>query len=615
MKKLLLLIFISVLYSQSLNSLLNKIEKNNDLSLQTKQEAAGISYVITRYQLDMMQAKTLNDVLKNTVISNFNNRYNLLDPFSLPMSPFGNNNIKIFIDNYEINSMPSDNASFLFTNLSLDFVDHIEIYYFSSADKYFSEPTYAVIKLYSKSPTRDNGITANIAESRNTDIQTIGYGNDTKLPYFVYLSNNNIKHRDYKIDSTQIHKNSNTLHFFTKLDKDKNHLFFNTIIDNRDGFLGMSADGKPDISKIKNKQFLIGYNRKFENIIVNYTTTFQENLDDFSEQNKALFKKDNKKIYSMYTKGNSFSNSLKINYNILKNNKNDIEIGSVIKNQKNFNIDYKINNKQDFNGIKNQTQYTAFINNNYQYLKNSILNMSLSYSYYDNDVVYDYKLTNFKIGNTYLLDNQNIFKLFYFHTENTPPNYLVNSIFQNSTLKPTSTNSYILKYKKNKKDYNFDITYVTGNSKNQIISKNHGLENEKGDMTLNFIDFRINKTYNYINNFTLEAFITFIDNASIKKQHQISILNTHRYSKFSFFENIIYKYIYTNHPNKGLDLDLGMKYNITQNLTFSLKATSLLNTRYENEYMRYDVDTDKTLEAFKTASTPREIILNMEYSF
>ena len=615
MKKILSLALISSLYAQSLDSLLNKIEKNNDLSLKTKQESAGISYVITRYQLDMMQAKTLGDVLKNTVISNYQNRYNLLDPFSLPMSPFGNNNIKIFIDNYEINSMSSENSSALFTDLPLDFVDHIEIYYFASADKYFSEPTYAVIKLYSKSPKRDNGLTTNITESRKTDTQTIGYGGYKTSRYYIYSARNIQKNQDYMIDDKQVHKNSKTYHFFTKFRKGENKFFFNTIIDKRDGFLGMSADGKPDTSYITNKQFLVGYNRKFENFIINYTTTFQENSDNFAENDKALYKKDGKDIYSMYTKGDNISNSLKANYKIIQNHKTDIEVGTVIKNQKNFNIDYRINDEQDFNGIRNQTQYTAFINNTYQYLKNSILNTSLSYSYYDNDVVYDYQLTNFKIGNTYLLDERNILKLFYFHTENTPPNYLVNSIFQNSTLKPTTTNSYIMKYKKIANNYNFNITYVTGNSRNQIIHKNNGLENQKGEMSLNFIDFRVNKNYNYINNLTIELYLTFIKNSQFKKQHQISILNTHRFNKFSFFENIIYKYIYTNHANKGLDLDLGMKYNATENLTFAIKANSILNTRYENEYMRYDVDTDKQLEPFKLASTPRNFLFNVEYSF
>ena len=616
MKKLLFLIVSSIfLYSQSLNLLLNKIEKNSDLSLKTKQEAAGISYVITRYQLDMMQAKTLNDVLKNTVISNHQNRYNLLDPFSLPMSPFGNNNIKIFIDNYEINSMASENSSFLFTNLSLDFVDHIEIYYFSSADKYFGEPTYVVIKLYSKSPKRDNGLTLKNSESRKIDSQAFEYGEYQKNLCYLYGSRNIIKNQDYMIESKQVHKNSKTYHFFSKYNKNENKFIFNAIIDKRDGFLGMSADGKPDISKIRNKQFLLGYNRKFDNFLINYTTTFQENLDEFRENDKALYKKDNKKIYSMFTKGDNFTNTLKTNYKLLKNDKNDVEIGTILKNQHNIKIDYKINDEQDFNGIKKQTQYTMFLNNNYQYSKNYILNASLSFSYYDNDVVYDYKLSNFKIGNTYLFNKENIVKLFYFHIENIPPNYLVNSIFQNSTLKLTLTNSYILKYKRDTKEYNFNLTYVTGNSRNQIISKNNGLENQKGEMSLNFIDVSLHKTYNYINDIILEAFMTFIDNSPIKKQHQISLLNTHRYNKFSFFENIIYRYIYTNHTNKGLDLDLGVKYNVSNNLTLSFRANSILNSRYENEYQRYDVDTNKILEPFKLSSTPRDFIFNMEYSF
>ena len=610
MKKLFLFIICAQLYASSLDLLLNKIEKTNDLSLQTKQEAAGISYVITRYQLDMMQAKTLNDVLKNTAISNFSNRYNLLDPFALTMSPFGNNNIKVFIDNFEITSMSSENSVFLFSNLNLDFVDHIEIYYFSSADKYFGEPTYAVIKLYSKNPQRDNGITTKLGFSSKSNSQSLGYGDYKDTPFFLYTSRMQVIDHSIVVDTKKVSKDSKTYHFFAKMQKGDNNFIFNSIIDKRDGFLGMSLDGEPDESYVQNKQFLIGYDRNYEKVKINYTLNYQSNLDKFSQDDKPLFQKDNENIYSMYTKGDNFTNYLKLEFPFRY-----FSGGFLLKNEKNFNIDYKINGEQSYKGIKNQTKYTTFIDKKYQYLENYILNMSFSYSLYDNDVVDNYHLKNFKLGNTYLYNKSNIFKLYYFHIENIPPNYLVNSIFQNSALVPTTTNSYIFKYKRKMENNEFFITYITGDSKNQIIYKNNGLENDSSKVTLNFVDVRWSTNYNYINNLMVEVFGMFVNNSSLKQQKQIAILNTHRYKKFDFFENIIYKKVITNHKNEGFDLDLGIKYNASDNLTISLKGTSLLSSRYENEYIRYDVLTKQQLSSFYYPATSRNISVDMEYCF
>ena len=559
MKKLLFLFLSISLYSQTLDLLLNKIEKNNDLSQVTKQESAGISYVITRYQLDMMQAKYLSDVLKNTAITNNSNRYNLLDPFSLAISPFGNNNLKIFIDNYEINSMMSENGTFLFSNLPLDFVDHIEIYYFSSADKFFGEPVYAVIKLYSKDPKRDNGLNLNMNVAKHQNSQSIGFGNYKNNQYYLYTSKNN-KNSSVNVDNKNISKSSDTYHIFAKMNNNYGNFMFNSIIDKRDAFLGISSDGKPDISEIKNKQFIIGFDNIYSNLKLNYTLTYQQNLDYFLEKNSPLFiSNEYKPVYSMYTKGENFTNNLKLSLELLNNDKSQIETGILLKNEKNFNINYKINDKDSYNGITNQTKYTAFVSNKYQYLSNSIFNGSVSYSLYDNDVVENYHLLNYKIGNTYFYNMDNIFKLFYFHMENTPPNYLVNSVFQNSTLKSTISDSITLKYKRKiDKNNNFFITYIIGDSKNQIVFRNNGLENTDKDISINFVDFRWSTDYSYINNLTIEAYIMFLKNSILRKERQISFLNTHRYKKFDFFENLIYKELKTTKKNSGLDLDLGV---------------------------------------------------------
>ena len=55
---------INAFSESSIEGLLNTIEKKSDLSEKTKLENSGFSTIYTRNDLDMMQVKYLNDILK-----------------------------------------------------------------------------------------------------------------------------------------------------------------------------------------------------------------------------------------------------------------------------------------------------------------------------------------------------------------------------------------------------------------------------------------------------------------------------------------------------------------------------------------------------------------------
>ena len=416
MKFLIGIFFVFSLYANSLNSILNKIEYSDDLSNQTKQESGGMSYIITRYQLDMMQAKYLKDILKTTVVSNNTNRYNLLDPMTLIITPYGTNHIKVYIDDYEVTSLYSENSLYLFSNLRLDFVDHIEIYYISSADKYFSEPIYITIKLYSKNPKRDSGLNLFTTFSSKYTAQAFNYAKDN---YFISASKNKVYEK-----VNNISKNSDTYNVFAKMKTGENNFMFNAIIDKRDAFLGLSMDANPDKSYIENNAFYLGYDRDFDSFKLNYVLSYQNNEMDFEEKPMLIYY--NKAISSLYRKSSNVINLLKISKN-KEVNKNNLTYGITLKNTKRFNIVSKVNNQDKNNGIKNVLKGTIFADNKYQYLSNSIFNIGVSYSLYKNiynDDSKKFNVKNLKIGNTYLYNSQNIFKLFYYHTETTPPDYI-----------------------------------------------------------------------------------------------------------------------------------------------------------------------------------------------
>ena len=612
MKFLIGIFFVFSLYANSLNSILNKIEYSDDLSNQTKQENGGMSYIITRYQLDMMQAKYLKDILKTTVISNNTNRYNLLDPMTLTITPYGVNYIKVYIDDYEVTSIYSENTTYLFSNLRLDFVDHIEVYYLSSADKYFSEPIYITIKLYSKNPKRDSGFNLFTTFSSKYTAQAFNYAKDN---YFISASKNNVYEK-----VNNISKNSDTYNVFAKMKTGENNFMFNAIIDKRDAFLGLSMDAKPDKSYIENNTFYLGYDRNFDSFKLNYVLSYQNNEMNFEEKPILIHLK-NKSISSLYRKSSSLINLLKMSKN-KESNKNNLTYGIILKNSKRFNIISKMNNKNKNNGIKNVLKYTPFADNKYQYSDDSIFNIGVSYSTYKNiynDTSTKFNVKNLKIGNTYLYNSQNIFKLFYYHIETTPPDYITGGLLASKDLKITKADNYVLSYKnKLKNDYLFEVYFLYNNSKDLLIFKRQeGVINNPDNVFAKIADVRFTKYYNYINSILLEYFKVFFDNVyNLKSQEKFTILNTHRYKKFDFFENIIYQKItHDNGINDGLDLDLGIKYNVNDNFTISLKGESLLSSRYKNEYFRYDIQNKKFIAPLESDATPKNIVLNMEIAF
>ena len=126
---LLFILNIGFLFASNIfDELLIDIELKNDLSQKTKKANNGIVTVITRSDLNMMNAKHLRDILKTTEIGYNISRYGLVDPNMKGFSPFASSNIRVYIDNQEISSSLYGSGLTILGDIDLGFVDHIEIY-------------------------------------------------------------------------------------------------------------------------------------------------------------------------------------------------------------------------------------------------------------------------------------------------------------------------------------------------------------------------------------------------------------------------------------------------------------------------------------------------------
>ncbi len=624
MRKLIFFLFSVFLFSANLNLLLNKLEKNEDLSNITKQESGGISYVITRYQLDMMQAHYLRDILQNTIIGYNENRYNVLDPWSAPFMPYSSVGLRIFIDNQEIGSAKYDNGLYLFGNINLDFVDHIEIYYMTPNYKDGIEPSFVIFKLYTKSPKRDEGNKLSFLHS-STKSNTAVFEHakyNKNFSYFTHLSRSSINHKEYPIHNKNISRDEKNFHFLSKFNYKNSHLLINLIHKNLNDFMGMSLDGAPDKSHTYVNEAHVGYIYK-GNFIFKYNFDYTHNKSEFKESPTPLYYEKipiypyNEPIYNIIEKDYGIINTFSFN-KYLKYDKYDGWLGVDFRDKRmNYPLIIKNDTKIKYDSIKKQRVFSFFTENRYQINKRNIISLAYKGTRYFNIDKKDYYLKNYKAGHTFVYNKDNIFKLFYYHFEYPVPLYFYSFLSdENIVLNPQKGNALILKYKKNiNNDNKLQLIYFTGKTKNYpYFVKDKNIYNSY--ISLKMLNLRYKYIYNEINTFSMDLSKMFFSKKSpLRADIKVSILNTHRHGRIEMFENYIFrKTIYDSSVSVIRNLKAGIKYSINDNLTFSIKGDNLLTHGYTRHYPIYNYLTNKISE-YQIELQERKIITGLEYVF
>ncbi|QCI27910.1 TonB-dependent receptor [Caminibacter pacificus] len=621
MRLLSFLLFFSILFAGDLNMLLNKIEKSEDLSKKTMQESAGISYVITRYQLDMMQAKYLSDVLKHTIIGYGENRYGITDPWNSYFIPYNTVGVRIFLDNQELTTAKYDNALFLYSKIDLSFIDHIEIYYMSPTYELSPEPAYIIIKLYSKDAKRDEG--TRIATSYGTfksNSQVVDFANSGKYNVYTHFSRDYIGHKTIPYKDTLLNRDSLTYHYLLSVYNEKTRYLLSTIFYKQHSFLGLSVDGNIKKSLVWTKYLHFGIDHKFnDNFTFKYSLDYTNDKSVFAESPTPVFYslQFNIPLYDVLIKGIGKVHTTEFVYK-KTTSKNKFVTGVSARFKR---MDYptiKLNSYYfDYEGVKRQDIYTAFMENNYQYLKNAILTLGAAYSIYESDNINDRKLKQYKIGNTYLLDKNDVFKLFFYHYEFGIPPYLISTLLGDSrNIEPQKTNVFIFKYKRQlNSSSNIEGIYMYAKHSNYLLFTKEGLQSIPEPMKLKIFNVRYHKNYNIINDFVIDASDMILEDAPIKKIIRIIFLNTHRIKKFDLFESLVFRYSkFGDSSKRGYDLNGGVKYNVNDNFSISLKAQNILNKRYENGYLTIDMNTQER-DVITTPLLERSITLSVEYMF
>jgi len=616
---LILLLNILVVFGDDLDNLLKEYQVKSDLSNQTKIENSGQVIVFTRKDLESMQARSLKDILKTLPFVYYNeSRYGLPDILYKGLSvPFNSNNFRIYIDNQEISTASYGSGLSFMGDIDLEFIDHIEVYFANPSFEYSTEPSYYVIKLYSKIAKRDSGNKILTSYGIRGFNQESFYKSDEldKFSYFAYFSRVDDKRDKIENRGSDLSRNQERYQSFITFYDDKQKIQIQAVTAKKYLFLGASLDGTPENSYTKYNYYHLGYENKLFSVVFE-GGDFHSFLNDDNNFYFVGSKGYNRMNYKL--KENIFTIETKHKFEL---NKNDILVGAKYRNKQFKDDIWKLNDTDMPKAKYNQQDvFTLFYEHNYYQKENNIFNLGLQYSHIKNNAdIADNDIFLTKIGNTYNVDNNLFFKTFFYRTSYTIEPYIYNSMYKSSNdLKPERLTSLIenIKYKKD----NHHIEVVMGISKKD----NSFIQDEKNDIINSKDSYKNVFAYlEYRYDFDIENYLMFrisklrlfkfkdknIDRdglyiKSVNEIHKFQIFNEFNIKKDTLVSNEFY-----------VDYTAGVKYKYSENLSISVKGENILNNAYETPYPIIDAKTYQPLPPLKATPIDRKVYATLEYMF
>ncbi|QOY50881.1 TonB-dependent receptor plug domain-containing protein [Candidatus Sulfurimonas baltica] len=625
----LLLLAIGLLHTEELDDLLGTYTHNSDLSQQTKLESGGAVTIFTRKDLDIMQAHSLKDLLKSHPIVRYKeSRGGISDMFNKGSSAFfSSSSIRLYIDNQELVSSTFGSGITASNNINLDSIDHVEIYTRSPSYEFSTEPTYILIKLYSKTPERDRGGKLNLNYgNRGFNQQSAYYADELKdYSYVTYVSRSDDKKKEYSSHNIPIKRDSESNSFFGSIYTNYNKLQVMAGTSNLDTSIARSPTATYEVSTGHYDYLNIGYETTyFKNIFISVNNQFTHISGENKEAAAAGFDE------SPYSPDLDFDReegvfTAEIKYTN-ESDYNRLIAGAKFRN-KSFEmveakVDGVLSSKDDYS---RQSISTIFLEERYSISDNNIISAATQYAIVDNNGgIKNEDLFQFRLSHTYIYEKF-VFKSFAYRVESLVEPYIYVDFpwterpLDNQVLNAISEE---IKYIDGKNEIEFVATYgVTKNLFQQLpFAKNNLAVNPSGAFTNSKNDVKNISTFlEYTYNFDIDnKLVSNVSYADIRNFNNKSIAafvrSLNRVGKFDIFNELVYNR--NNINNKSYyDYSAGVKYRYTNDVILSLKGENIFNRGYEDSYYRVDPNTFLAEEPINISPVEQRFFISMEYMF
>ncbi len=625
MKKILLsfcAIFLGVFplpASDSIEGLLEDIEKKNDLSKKTKLENSGYSTIYTRNDLDMMQVKYLRDILKYSFDGYSESRYGLPNPLNIGNIPFSSSLVRVFIDDQEITTSMYGSGLILTGDLDLSFVDHIEVYTHSTSFVFSTEPTSTLIRMFSKKADRDGGGSVKVeVSSRGGSTQNIQYIDTyNEMQYLARASYSNDERKTYATSEDDLNRDVKRYNLFASARSETDAFLLNASKSDKGGWLGPSLDTSLNTSTISFKDAHVGYAKSLGD--------FKLSLAYDTLKDHVLYAATPLMMYGITPinrfESESDSSVITTEMKYTKQIDHHHFIAGLKYRYKAFELD-----KIQMNGIDmplyghtRQAVGSAFVEDSYAMYDNLILTLGLQASQVKNNGnVEDDTVSMGRAGITYTTDNWTS-KSFVFHNESYADPYLINSFYVLSAIpknQVTDTLAQEIKYEKDASLYEFFISYSWVD--NAFFMNDTGLIDTalKQSTYLNQL-LRYTYFYGNVDKISLAYMYQNIDHAGYQttfENHHITVRHQHRFGKFDFFEELFLGRNIKEHQT-SYDVTLGLRYHVNDDFSFTLKGQNLLNKAEKQYFSTVDISTFQPTEPFGAPVQERMVVLGFEWLF
>jgi iron complex outermembrane receptor protein len=617
---LLFFLFFSTLFSDTLESLLNDYETTTKSSLQTVDEKMGHVLIYSQKDIQLMQYNKLSDILKELPLFTLNkNRFGVPNPSIAGSKTATTGFFRFFINDHEISSAYSKSPFLTWGNLPLDFIDHIEVYYGESSFALGNDSGIYFIRLYTKSPLKENGaeLTSSISDnSSNSNGFTYSSQLNKDWSYLLYANNTKIKDDSSYNDKT-IYNDSLRRYFYLDLENDTTSINFGYTDVKKDIYMGQSKDAVPDSGELLSKDYFLNVTKYFlsdNSIKANFS--FGKQTREYSEQNdeKISYIPFNMppKIYPNITQANEKLEFTKTSAYLSKSfeyKKNNFLTAVSVENK-----NYKVKNRTIVNA---GTQIDIGQLNDYD--KESVRSILFQDDYKANDdlilignaKIDQYKRSGYVTDDTYKLYRVGAiytpfenFGLKSFYTKTTVPQLFVNTDFvlpTNKNLKDQKYEFYTLEGVFTTENTKFGVTFDHVEIKDFIYLASVGYVNVDHTIKTDGVIFDYEYIISKENKLKLNYYLTSLSEIANNSQRGGYVKYMGKYNKFEYFTSLNYKssFDYTSvHVPSAFDLSLGATYNITKDLSLSLKGENLL---------------DKSTQSLNTNVTTKEVFATKDY--
>lgn len=609
--KIILLIALSVglLLADTLDSLLQEYKTTSDNSLQTVNEKIGHVVIYSQKEIRLMQYTKLNDILKELPLLNVNtNQFGLTNYSLIGSKTTTSGFFRFFINDHEISSGYDQSTSLSWSDLPLDFVDHVEIYYGESSFSFGNETGIYFVRIYTKSALKENGSELNgliTTKGSHSESFTNSSSLENGWSYLMFLNHEQIKYTTL-YDGHKLNTNGDKKYLYADISNETTKINMGYTDVSKNNYAGLALDATPDSGKNLSKDFFINYTHYFlddKSLKANLSVDVNDRSYDeanaqgiglipvlnFSNLGATIPKNFNEDLRFVKTNAylsksfdvedNSFIAALNV-----KNKTYDVQ------NRETTNFMNQTRNVGNYNAFDEETTSSVLFQDNYKLSDTLILVANAKLDSYDrNAYLQDSTETLLRVGAIYTPTENWGFKSFYTQTALPPSFYNVD--YADKTKPNLKSQQYYI--------YTLEAVYTEGDSKFGINYNHVDMDNFLYLTPVGFIN--IDRTIT-TNGLIFDYEYSFSDRDKIKLNYYTSNLsetvnNSTKggfikfmggYQKFDYFTSVIYRngyeYLNLDIPN-SFDMSLGATYHVTKDLSYSLKASNILDKSTKSLYL------------------------------